>query len=128
MKKEILIFAALLILTGCSATTSSSDIVDTVIATETNGTSTTSVIHEDSLQNTDETTDGNRSGLIRDVQKGWWKQHDARKEELQFSYDNGEISELEYLNELLVLEEEYYGWCSDEYNAVYARIEELNNQ
>ena len=123
MKKEILIFAALLILTGCSVTTPSTD-----KSSETTDTTLTSVIHEDSLQNTDETTDGDRSGLLRDVQKGWWKQYDARKEELQFSYDNGEISEIDYLNELLTLEEEYYGWCSDEYNAVCARIEELNNQ
>ena len=77
MKKEILIFAALLILTGCSVTTPSTD-----KSSETTDTTLTSVIHEDSLQNTDETTDGDRSGLLRDVQKGWWKQYDARKEEL----------------------------------------------
>lgn len=113
----------LLILTGCSATTPSSD-----KSSETTSTSATSAAHEESPQSLNEATYGDRSGLTRDLQKGWWKQHDARKEELQLSYDNGEISEIDYLNELLALEEEYYGWCSDEYNAVYARIEELNNQ
>lgn len=118
VKKVILIFTALFIATGCSAVTTS-----TVKSSEITSITAISATQE----NTEETTDG-RSGLIRDLQRGWWEKYDSRKFDLQTAYNSGEITELEYLNALLALEEEYYGWCSDEYNAVYALIEQLKNQ
>ncbi len=116
MKKILSVFVIAFIFTGCSISNTNGSHTDTPPAVTSQTTATKSSVPE--------ATYGDRSGLLQDLKNGWWREYDNRKAEIQCAYDSEEISELEYLNALLLLEEEYYGWCSDEYNAVYNRIEE----
>lgn len=62
---------------------------------------------------------GDNSSLFDDIKAAREAEYEEKKKLLKRQYDRGDITEGQYIEQLLAYDEEYIGWGSDEYEDTY---------